>query len=51
MAHLSTCIFLSHARQKTEPCAAEEGEQPPQADRKRAGDYVRGVGDQIKMIQ
>jgi hypothetical protein len=49
MAHLPTCIFLSHARQKTERYSV--GEQSPQADRKRADDYVRGVGDQIKMIQ
>jgi hypothetical protein len=27
------------------------GEQPPQADRKRADDDVRGVGDQIEMVQ
>jgi hypothetical protein len=27
------------------------GEQPPQADRKRADDYVRREGDQIEIIQ
>jgi hypothetical protein len=40
MAHLSTCIFLSHARQNTERHSV--GEQSPQADRKRADDYVGG---------
>jgi hypothetical protein len=49
MAHLSTCIFLSHARQKTERYSV--GEQSPHADRKRADDYVRRIGDQIEMIQ
>jgi hypothetical protein len=49
MAHLSTCVFLSHARQKTERHPV--GEQPPPADRARAGDYVRRAGDQIEVIQ
>jgi hypothetical protein len=49
MAHLSTFIFLSHARQKTERYSV--GEQSPQADMKRVDDYVRGVGDQIEMVQ
>jgi hypothetical protein len=40
MAHLSTCIFLSHARQNTERHSV--GEQSPQADRKRADDCVGG---------
>jgi hypothetical protein len=49
MAHLSTSIFLSHARQKTERCSV--GEQPPQVGRERADDYVRGIGDQIEVVQ
>jgi hypothetical protein len=49
MTRLSTCIFLSHARQKTERYSV--GEQPPQADRRRADDYVRRIGDQIEMTQ
>ena len=49
MAHLSTFIFLSHARQKTERYSV--GEQSPQADRKRVDDYVRRMGDQIEMVQ
>jgi hypothetical protein len=49
MVHLSACIFLSHARQKTERYSV--GEQSPQADRKRADDYVRRIGDHIEMIQ
>jgi hypothetical protein len=49
MAHLSTFIFLRHARQKTERYSV--GEQSPQADRKRVDDYVRRIGDQIEMVQ
>jgi hypothetical protein len=49
MAHLSTSIFLSHARQKAEQCSV--GRDSPPADRERAGDYVRRAGDQIKMAQ
>ena len=48
MAHLSTSIFLSHARQKAEQCSV--GRDSP-ADRERADDYVRRVGDQIEMAQ
>ena len=49
MAHLSTFIFLSHARQKTERCSV--GEQSPQVDRERADDHVRRTGDHIEMAQ
>jgi hypothetical protein len=50
MAHLSTSIFLSHARQKAEQhCSV--GRDSPLADRERADDYVRRVGDQIEMAQ
>ena len=49
MAHLSTFIFLSHARQKAEQCSV--GRDSPPADRERADDYVRRVGDQIEMAQ
>jgi hypothetical protein len=50
MAHLFIYIFQSHAQQKqTERYSV--GEHSPQGDRKRAGDYVRGVGDQIEMVQ
>jgi hypothetical protein len=48
-AHLSTFIFLSHAQQKAERCSV--GRYLPQVDRERADDYVRGVGDQIEMVQ
>ena len=49
MVHLSAFIFLSHARQKTERYSV--GEQSPPADRRRADDYVRRIGDQIEMVQ
>ena len=49
MAHLSTSIFLSHARLKAEQCSV--GKDSPPADREHAGDYVRRVRDQIEMVQ
>ena len=49
MAHLSTSIFVSHAQQKAERCSV--GRDSPQADRERADDNVRRIGDQIEMIQ
>jgi hypothetical protein len=49
MAHLSTFIFLSHARLKAEQCSV--GKDSPPADIESAGDYVRRVRDQIEMVQ
>ena len=49
MAHLSTCIFVGHARQKTERCSV--GRDSQQADKEQADDNVRRLGDQIRMIQ
>jgi hypothetical protein len=49
MAHLSTCIFLSHARLKAEQCLV--GGSSPSWLVKDVDDYVRGVKDQIEMIQ
>ena len=49
MAHLSTCIFVGHARQKTERCSV--GRNSQQADKDQADDNVRRLDDQIRMIQ
>ena len=49
MAHLSTFILLSHAQQKSERCSV--GRDSPQADRERADDNVRRIGDKIEMAQ
>jgi hypothetical protein len=49
MAHLSTFIFLSHARLKAEQYSV--GKDSPPADIESAGDYVRRVRDQIEMVQ
>jgi hypothetical protein len=48
MAHLSTFIFLSHARLKAEQCSV--GEDSPPADIESADDYVRRARDQIEMV-
>ena len=49
MSHLSTFIFLSHARLKAKQCSV--GGSSPPALIKIADDYVRRVRDQIEMIQ
>jgi hypothetical protein len=49
MAHLSTCIVLSHARLKAEQRSV--GESPLPEEIRKAGDYVNRVRDQIEMLQ
>jgi hypothetical protein len=49
MAHLSTCIFLSHARLKAKQCSV--GGSSPSELIKDADDYVKRVRDQIEMLQ
>jgi hypothetical protein len=49
MSHLSTFIFLSHARLKAKQCSV--GGSSPPALIESANDYVRGVRDQIEVIQ
>jgi hypothetical protein len=49
MAHLSTCIFLSHARLKAEQRSVGKSSLPKEI--KDADDHVKGVRDQIKMLQ
>jgi hypothetical protein len=49
MAHLTTCIFVGHARRKTE--RGSVGQNSPLADKDRADDNVRRLDDQIRMIQ
>jgi hypothetical protein len=49
MAHLSTCVFLSHAQLKAKQRSV--GESSPPKLIKGVDDYVRGVRDQIEMIQ
>jgi hypothetical protein len=49
MAHLSTCVFLSHARLKAKQRSVG-GSSPPKLI-KSVDDYVRGVRDQIEMAQ
>ena len=49
MAHLSTCIVLSHARLKAEQRPVGESSLPKEI--RKAGDYVNRVRDQIEMLQ
>jgi hypothetical protein len=49
MAHLSTCIVLSHARLKAEQRSVAESSLPKEI--RKAGDYVNRARDQIEMLQ
>ena len=49
MAHLSTCIVLSHARLKAEQRSVGESSLPKEV--READDYVNRVSDQIEMLQ
>ena len=49
MAHLSTCIVLSHARLKAEQRSMGGSSLPKEI--RKAGDYVNRVRDQIEMLQ
>jgi hypothetical protein len=49
MAHLSTCIFMSHARLKAEQRSVGGSSLPKEI--KKANDYVNRARDQIEMLQ